>query len=107
MIWVLNAVINNFNHLDLRTDVGALWENFLITERMKYNNNASKTLNTYFWRTYDKKEIDYIEEANGKLSAFEFKYSSDKYKKPSEFLETYTGSKFKLINKDNFLAFIS
>lgn len=103
---IRNAVINNFNHLNLRTDIGALWENFLLSERIKYNNNASKIVNTYFWRTYDKKEIDYIEEKNGKLSAFEFKYSDDKYKNPTEFLETYKGSTFNLINRNNFIDFI-
>lgn len=103
---IRNSVINNFNKLNLRTDVGALWENFLISERIKYNNNATRIVNTYFWRTYDKKEIDYIEEESGKLNAFEFKYSEDKYKKPLEFLKTYKDSALKLINKNNYIDFI-
>lgn len=103
---IRNAVINNFNPLNLRTDVGALWENFLLSERIKYNNNVNKIVNTYFWRTYDKKEIDYIEEENGKLNAYEFKFSDDKYKNPSEFLEAYKGSSFMLVNRNNYLDFI-
>lgn len=103
---IRNSIINNFNQLNLRTDVGALWENFLISERIKFNNNTIRTVNKYFWRTYDKKEIDYIEEENGKLSGYEFKYSDDKYRNPSEFLDTYKNSTFKLINKANYLGFV-
>ncbi|MBU4082704.1 ATP-binding protein [Patescibacteria group bacterium] len=102
---IRNSLIQNFNQLELRTDVGALWENFCVLERMKRNNNNRVFANYYFWRTYDQKEIDYIEERNGKLSAFEFKWKKDKQKPPQEFLDTYKNSEFKIINKDNYWDF--
>ena len=70
---IRNALINNINALHLRQDVGQLWENFMISERLKQNDNSSKYVNSYFWRTYKQNEIDYIEEKGGQLSAFEFK----------------------------------
>ncbi len=104
---IRNAIIKNFNILSLRQDIGALWENFIISERIKYNNNRERNINNYFWRTYDKKEIDYIEDVSGRLEGFEIKYTSDKFKKYVEFLDTYKDSSITLINKDNFLSFLS
>ncbi|MHB8443367.1 MAG: ATP-binding protein [Patescibacteria group bacterium] len=104
---IRNAIIKNFNVLSLRQDTGELWENFIISERIKYNNNRGIHINNYFWRTYDKKEIDYIEDVNGKLEGFEIKYSSAKFKKYIEFLNTYKESSISLVNKDNFLDFVS
>ena len=104
---IRNALIRNFNSLDLRNDIGALWENFCITEKMKANQRKDLLSNYYFWRTYDQKEIDYIEERNGKLSAFEFKWKKDKQKPPQEFLDTYENSEFKIVNKDNYWSFVS
>ncbi|MEI7603756.1 MAG: ATP-binding protein [bacterium] len=101
-----NSLIQQYNHLELRNDVGALWENYCISERLKLNMNTRRHANTYFWRTYDQKEIDYIEEYDGKLEAYEFKWKDNKAKNVSEFLKTYENSSFKLINKDNFLEFI-
>lgn len=101
-----NALINNFNSLSLRQDVGALWENFLVLERLKKNNNLGIVNNIYFWRTTDGKEIDYLEEANGVLSGYEFKWRKGSFKAPKEFLETYKNSSVNLINKDNFLEFL-
>jgi len=75
---IRNALINNFNLLDLRSDKGQMWENFVISERVKLNNNHRIDCNTYFWRTHDKKEIDYIEEKDGRLYAFEIKWSKGK-----------------------------
>ncbi|MFB6320345.1 ATP-binding protein [Saccharicrinis sp. FJH54] len=104
---VRNAVVQNFNNPELRNDIGGLWENFCITERMKYNHYNRRFVNSYFWRTYDQKEIDYIEEQNGVLTCFEFKYSSKKVKKvPKEFIETYPDSTFKTITPDNFYELI-
>lgn len=103
---IRNSLIQNFNQLELRNDVGALWENFCVLERIKRNNNNRVFANYYFWRTYDQKEIDYIEERNGKLSAFEFKWKKDKQKPPREFLDTYENSEFKVINKDNCWNFV-
>lgn len=102
-VGIRNAVIRNFNEMNLRNDVGGLWENFCITERMKFNHNHRRFVNTYFWRTYDQKEIDYIEEKDGQVACFEFKYgegSSGKF--PAEFAQTYPNSTFKTITPANF-----
>ena len=102
-VGIRNAVIRNFNEMNLRTDAGGLWENFCITERMKFNQNHRRFVNTYFWRTYDQKEIDYIEEKNGHLTCFEFKYAEGAPGKfPAEFSETYPNSSFKVITPGNF-----
>ena len=104
---IRNALIQNFNPLTFRTDVGGLWENFCITERIKRNLNTRQFVNNYFWRTYDQKEIDYIEESGGNLKTFEFKYSAKANAKPPvEFLENYAGSSFEVIHQENFLNFI-
>jgi uncharacterized protein len=102
-VGIRNAVIRNFNEMNLRTDVGGLWENFCITERIKFNQNHRRFVNTYFWRTYDQKEIDYIEEKDGHLTCFEFKYAEGSTGKfPAEFSETYPNSSFKVITSGNF-----
>lgn len=102
-VGIRNAIIRNFSGLDMRMDIGGLWENFCISERMKYNQNHRRFVNTYFWRTYDQQEIDYIEEMDGKLFCFEFKYNpQSKSKFPKIFRETYKESEFKIINYDNF-----
>lgn len=98
---IRNSLIQNFNSLHMRNDAGALWENFCIVERMKRNSFVGHLANKYFWRTYDKQEIDYIEEYDGMLHAYEFKYSSRaKIKTPKLFLETYK-SEFNVINREN------
>ncbi|MBU2651345.1 MAG: ATP-binding protein [Bacteroidetes bacterium] len=103
---IRNALIQNFNPLNMRNDAGGLWENFCILERIKHNQNTRKFVNTYFWRTYNQKEIDYIEESDGELRAYEFKYSEKaKPKPPSDFLQNYPGSSFQVINKENFFGF--
>lgn len=105
---IRNALIQNFNKIELRDDVGKLWENFCVLERLKHLNNQQIFANSYFWRTYSKKEIDYIEEAGGKLQAFEFKWNpKKKIKKPIEFLQNYTNSSFQIINRENYSSFIS
>jgi len=103
-----NAVIRNFNPIGLRNDVGALWENFLICERMKKMEYERIYANQFFWRTHDKKEIDYIEERDGKLFAFEFKWNTNKskHKFPKAFLSSYPENETKLITPDNFEDFI-
>ncbi len=78
---IRNAVINNFNPLDSRADTGALWENFMIIERLKYRNNRQKRANAYFLRTYDGAEIDLLEEAGGELKGYEFKFNGNLKKK--------------------------
>jgi hypothetical protein len=103
---IRNTLINNFNPLNMRQDTGALWENFVISERIKFNNNHGLDPNKYFWRTHDQKEIDYIEEANGELSAFEFKWRSDKIKFPKDFAGAYPNSKFEVITQNNYWEFL-
>lgn len=104
---IRNAVINNFNLLDTRNDVGQLWENFLFVERMKKRTYQSIYSNIYFWRTYDQKEIDLIEERDGKLFGYEFKWGDKKKKVPHLWLETYKNASYEIINKDKFLDFIA
>lgn len=102
---IRNALINNFNPLDLRQDVGGLWENFMISERIKYNNNHSLNKNIYFWRTLQKQELDYVEEKGGKLSAFEFKWKKDLFKGPKVFLDAYPGSAIEIVNRESYHGF--
>lgn len=104
---IRNALIANFNQIDLRQDVGALWENFLIAERIKLLHYNNKWVNYWFWRTKEQKEIDYIEESDGQLSAFEFKWNPKaKSKTPKLFLGTYANSQFQIIHKDNVEDFL-
>jgi predicted AAA+ superfamily ATPase len=103
---IRNAVINNFNPLSIRNDVGQLWENFCVLERMKKNEYTHRHVNTYFWRTYEQKEIDYIEEIDGTFYAFEFKWNEPAGKSPKVFLDAYPGSEYKVITKENFREFI-
>lgn len=103
---IRNAIIKQFNELETRNDIGQLWENFIITERMKKLHYERQSVNTYFWRTYQQKEIDYIEEQNGKLSAFEFKFNKSKVKPPKEFMEAYSCEDFRTINSENYLDFV-
>ncbi len=103
---IRNAVINDFRVMSMREDVGLLWESFLIGERMKKRNNANEFASFYFWRSYTMQEIDLIEEFNGKISAFEFKWNNKKVKAPSRFLENYPHADFNVINKTNFWDFV-
>lgn len=87
---IRNALINNFNPPALRNDAGALWENYCIAERIKSNSYNGRRVNSYFWRTYDQKEIDLVEEAGGKITGYEFKFSSaGKRKIPADFIKAY------------------
>jgi uncharacterized protein len=104
---IRNALIANFLPLSLRQDTGALWENFLVSERRKCNQYNRKWVNTYFWRTQSQQEIDYIEEDSGSLSAFEFKWNARKKANfPKTFLEAYPNSQSKVITPDNFRQFV-
>ena len=103
---IRNAIIANFNSLDLRNDTGMLWENFLFIERIKKQSYKKIYSNNYFWRTWDKKEIDFIEEKNGKLFGFEVKWGNKKVKEPALWKETYKEAEYKVINRDNYLDFI-
>lgn len=105
---VRNALINQFNPLDLRQDIGDMWENYLIIERIKKLSYERNNQNTYFWRTYDQQEIDWIEEGDGKLIGFAFKW---KYKKnikvPTSWKKAYPDATFQIISQDNYLKFIT
>lgn len=104
---IRNALISNFNSIPIRNDVGALWENFLISERMKSNQYSQNYANCYFWRTTQQQEIDYIEDNNGLLSCFEFKWSpAKKAYFSATFASNYPNSSFKVINPENFVEFI-
>jgi len=106
---IRNSLIRNYNPPKLRNDTGALWENFCIVERLKYNQSHSRLVNSYFWRTYDGKEIDYIEEHSGMLDGYEFKSAknSKTYRPPKIFLESYENSSVKKIDPLNYLEFIT
>ncbi|MBD3264939.1 MAG: AAA family ATPase, partial [Candidatus Omnitrophica bacterium] len=104
---IRNALINNFNPLSVRNDLGMLWENYIIMERIKRQEYLGILSNNYFWRTYQQKEIDFIEERDGNLYGYEIKWGDSKSKSPEEWLKAYKGSKFEIITKDNYLEFIS
>lgn len=104
---IRNILISNFNPLNSRDDVGALWENYCVAERAKRNDYKNVYANYFYWRTYDQKEIDLVEERAGRLFGFEMKWVHAKTKKPKEFLETYPNSHYEIINKDNYLDFIT
>ncbi|SEN69528.1 hypothetical protein SAMN05444671_2118 [Flavobacterium sp. CF108] len=105
---IRNAIINNFNTLDLRNDVGDLWENYLAYERIKKQHYQKIKTSNYFWRTYDQQEMDWLEEIGDKLEGFEFKWSENKKAKiPTAFAKAYPEAVFNLINKSNYLDFIT
>lgn len=103
---VRNAIINDFRLPVLRNDMGQVWENYIISERFKKNQYLKNHTQHYFWRTYDKQEIDLIEHCNGILSAYEIKLSNKKKKVPTAFSKAYPTAAFTLINKENYLPFI-
>lgn len=103
---VRNSLINNFNPLELRQDSGEMWENYLISERMKRNMYAREYKHSYFWRTYTNVEIDYVEDANGELNGYEIKWNR-KSKVPSTWKTSYPDAKFTALHKDDYLSFIT
>ena len=103
---IRNVLISNFSLPEMRQDKGALWENFLISERLKHNHYNGRFVNTYFWRTHDKAEIDYIEEEDGILHAYEFKWKEQKVKFPASFLDAYPQHQTAVITKNEFQEFV-
>ncbi|MFN8487255.1 MAG: ATP-binding protein [Caldilineaceae bacterium] len=102
-----NALIAQFNSLDQRNDIGQLWENFLLIERLKYRTYFQLPANPYFWRTYAQQEIDLVEEREGKLFGYEFKWSTKKsVSPPASWLTTYPNAEFTVITPDNYLDFV-
>ena len=105
---VRNSVISNFSPVELRSDIGALWENFLISERIKNNAYHNKHAKYYFWRTTQKQEIDFIEEVDQNLFAYEFKYNPKKVnsKCPVTFSNNYPNVPFDVITSENYMDFV-
>ena len=105
---IRNALIANFNELSLRNDVGILWENFLFIERFKKCTYHQIIANHYFWRTWDQKEIDLIEEREGILFAYEFKWKNEKKSHPpKDWVSAYPDAHYQMISQDNYLPFIT
>lgn len=105
---IRNAVIAQFNPLDQRNDVGALWENFVLVERMKRRAYAPIYANAYFWRTYEQQEIDLVEERDGRLWGYELKWSArQRVRIPKQWQEAYPDAAFEVITPDNYLAFVT
>ncbi len=102
---IRNAVIRDFRPLSVRQDTGALWENYIISERIKLMQNKGIISKHYFWRTYSGQEIDLIEETNGEIYAFEFKYGQRTPQAPNAFCELYPDATYQVINKTNMLSF--
>lgn len=105
---VRNSLIQNLNPISVRNDAGQLWENFLMVERRKANQLAGRSVNAYFWRTYDQKEIDYVEEHGGQLNAYEFKWGGAEIKSATRklFEEAYPDAKVQVVNRGNFEGFV-
>ena len=105
---IRNAILSNFSDIELRTDKGALWENFLVSERIKLLNNHQVYANKSFWRTTQQQEIDYIEERDGQISAYEFKWNMNSKKKiPQTFVKAYPEAISDLITTENYLDFLT
>jgi uncharacterized protein len=104
---VRNTVIDNFNSLSVRDDTGMLWENYIIGERVKRLEYTGEQCASYFWRTYDQKEIDLVEDREGKLSGYEIKWSPRRTAPPQRWLASYPGAGFSVIHQDNYLEFIT
>ena len=104
---IRNILINNMNSLSMRDDIGALWENYVISERIKKQEYLGILSNNYFWRTYDQKEIDFVEEREGKLFGYEIKWKGKNTKAPKIWLEKYPNATYEEVSKDNYLNFIT
>ena len=104
---IRNAIIANFNPAELRDDTGALWENYIVSERVKANCCKGRFCNSWFWRTAQQQEVDYLEEEDGKLSAYEFKYNPKRnVRAPMTFTKAYPDATFKIITPDKIEEFL-
>lgn len=104
---IRNALISNFAPLELRNDVGMLWENMMVSERVKRNAYSRNYAQLYFWRTLQQQEIDFIEELDGRLTAYEFKWKKTNAKMPKAFSDNYPNTDFQVISPENYIDFIS
>jgi predicted AAA+ superfamily ATPase len=103
---IRNAIIRNFNPLKYRTDIGALWENYLIAERLKWQSYNGHRSNNYFWRTYRQQEIDWVEDYGGQLHATEFKWKAKAVKPPPQWTEHYPDANFEVVDRGNYLDWL-
>lgn len=103
---IRNAIIANFNPIEARNDIGQLWENYMISERLKFQGYKRISSNNYFWRTYEQQEIDWVEERGGSLYGYEFKWKEDKVKIPTQWKKAYPDASFEVINSSNFEKWI-
>jgi hypothetical protein len=104
---IRNAVIANFNMPGLRDDSGQLWENFLASERIKYQQYKGLAVNNFFWRTYDRQEIDWIEESGGRLNGFEFKTRNKGKKAPAAWTKAYPSAGYEVIDRDKYFEWLA
>ena len=104
---IRNGLINNFNPLAMRDDAGELWESYILVERLKYNLYNGHLADSYFWRTYDRQEIDLVEEWGGQLLATEMKWSARSHRVPGAWRKAYPASSFQVVHSENYLGFIS
>ncbi|MCG8326678.1 MAG: ATP-binding protein [Chitinophagales bacterium] len=104
---IRNALVGDMRSIENRNDIGILWENYIISERIKYQRYTQMLVYNYFWRTYDQQEIDWIEDRGGKLHAYEFKWNfRKKAKVPKVFTTTYPNTTFEVINSDNYVEWL-
>jgi hypothetical protein len=104
---IRNAVISSFNSIDKRNDLGQLWENFLFSERLKAREYREIPANLYFWRSYTQKEIDLVEERNGQLWGYEFKWQNEKLHPPKEWTDPYQKTSYEVVSRENYLNFVT
>jgi hypothetical protein len=106
-VGVRNAVVGMFNPLKLRNDVGQIWENYIIAERIKLHEYKRKPKSMFFWRTYDRKEIDLVEEESGKLCGYEIKYRKSRVRPPKDWKAAYPDATFEIIHQENYFKYIT
>lgn len=105
---IRNILVANVNPIELRNDMGQLWENYMVSERIKFQKYSGMIVNNYFWRTYDQQEIDWVEERGGKLYGYEFKWNPKKRpNEPRGWKNNYPNAEYEIINPDNYLNWIN
>ncbi len=105
---IRNALIANVNTMELRNDQGQLWENYLVSERLKFQSYNGMLVNNYFWRTYSQQEVEWVEERGGKIYGYEFKWNANKVKgAPVAWKKMYPDAEFTTIHPGNYLDFIT
>ena len=104
---IRNVFAANFNELSQRNDIGALWENYCVSERFKFISHQNMHTYFYFWRTYDQQEIDWVEERDGRLFAYEFKWAPGRYKPPIAWIRAYPDASFEIVHRDNYYDWLS